>query len=93
MSYTEETKWTGDLNDDCHLERYGLSAHVECMDKNHWWFGIYHGKNQVYNTADNRAVVNLTTGKMARAAAECVMEYIIDTIPRTIHNPLSGGIK
>ena len=72
--------WTGDLNDDCHLERYGLSAHVECMDRGWWWFAIYRGKwpaeECLYNTADNETVVRLTTGKMACAAAECVMEAL-----------------
>jgi len=68
------------LNDDCHLERYGLSAHVECMDRGWWWFAIYRGKwpaeECLYNTADNEAVIKLTTGKMACAAAECVMEAL-----------------
>jgi hypothetical protein len=74
------SEWTGDPNDDCALSRYGLTAHVECMDRGHWWFCIYRGKwpdeVQIYNTADNLAVVKLTTGKMARAAAECVMELL-----------------
>jgi len=72
--------WTGDLEDDCHLERYGMSAHVECMDRGWWWFAVGRGEFpnyvELYNTADNEAVIKLTTGKMARAAAECVMEVL-----------------
>jgi len=72
--------WTGDLNDDCQLERYGLKAHVECMDRGHWWFAIGRGElpnyEELYNTADNGNMVSLTTGKMARSAAECCMEIL-----------------
>lgn len=72
------TDWTGDLDDDCTLRRYGMLAHVECLDRGWWWFAIYRGEwpdeVSLYNAADNEAVIRLTTGKMARAAAECVME-------------------
>ncbi|MBU8921807.1 MAG: hypothetical protein KOO63_08305 [Bacteroidales bacterium] len=71
-------EWTGDLHDDCYLERYGYSAHVECMAKGVWWFAVDKGtwpeSKLLYNTADNQTAVALTTGKMARAAAECVIE-------------------
>ena len=68
--------WRGDLNDDCILDRYGYSAHVECMGRGDWWFAVYKGRQQVYNTADNETHVALTTGKTARAAAECVLEKV-----------------
>ena len=72
--------WTGDLDDDCALERYGMAAHVECLDRGQWWVCIGRGEFpnyvELYNTADNATVVRLTTGKMARAAAECVMEAV-----------------
>lgn len=71
-----KSEWRGDLNDDCFLDRYGLSAHVECMARGVWWFCIDYGTEQIYNTADNETAVMLTTGKMARAAAECVMEAL-----------------
>jgi len=69
-------EWTGDLRDDCHLERYGYSAHVECMNYGHWWFAIYKGREQIYNTADNQIVIRISTGKQARVAAECIIELV-----------------
>lgn len=71
-----DSDWKGDLDDDCTLERYGMIAHVECMDRGVWWFGISRGKDELYNTSDNETHVSLTTGRMARAAAECVMEVL-----------------
>lgn len=72
--------WQGDLNDDCFLQRYGMFAHVEQMDRGVWWFAVSAGSAlgsaELYNTADNFTSVRLTTGKMARAAAECVMEVL-----------------
>lgn len=71
--------WRGDLDDDCTLERYGMLAHVECMDRGSWWFAICLRDDphcDLYNTGDNETHVRLTTGKMARAAAECVMECL-----------------
>lgn len=75
--------WVGDLNDDCWLERYGMAAHVEKMDTNHWWFNVTRkwpdgrpGYDDIFNMADQQTHVPLTTGKMARRAAECVMEAI-----------------
>jgi hypothetical protein len=74
------TDWTGDLDDDCTLERYGMHAHVECMHRGCWWFGVYRGEwpneTELCNTSDFDTPVRLTTGKMARAAAECVMEIL-----------------
>lgn len=69
--------WQGDLNDDCTLERYGMLAHVEAMDRNRWWFAISRGNKDLFNFADREAPnIRLTTGKMARAAAECCMELL-----------------
>jgi hypothetical protein len=72
--------WTGDLNDDCWLERYGMFAHVECMDRGWWWFAIYEGEfpkhKTLFDITDNHAIIKLTTGKMARAAAECCLELL-----------------
>lgn len=72
--------WTGDLDDDCHLERYGLHAHVEQMDRGIWWFAVGRGEfptyEELYNHADMDTAIQLTTGKMARAAAECVIELL-----------------
>ncbi len=84
--------WNGDLEDDCSLERYGMLAHVECMDKGYWWFGIsavpwVKGQNDLYNTADNQKVVRLTTGKMARAAAECCLELLNSLRPNVSSAP------
>ena len=80
MRTASVSDWTGDLEDDCTLRRYGMLAHVECMDRGWWWFAVGRGKFpdyvELYNTADNETVVRLTTGKMARAAAECVMEAL-----------------
>jgi hypothetical protein len=74
------SEWTGDLKDDCHLWRYEYRAHVECMGRGEWWFevgkGTFPDYESLYNTADNETAVNLTTGKMARAAAECIIEYL-----------------
>jgi len=74
------SKWTGDLKDDCFLSRYGYSAHVENMWKRHWWFAVGRGKfpnyEELYNTSNNKTAIVLTTGKMARAAAECVIELL-----------------
>ena len=77
-------KWTGDLDDDCWLVRYGMLAHVECLDRGHWWFSISAnegriGAPELYNTANNSTHVHLTTGKMARAAAECALELLRGT--------------
>lgn len=69
-------EWKGDLDDDCSLERYGMTAHVECMDRGCWWFGIYRGGECLFNKGDAETYIALTTGKMARAAAECVMEAL-----------------
>jgi hypothetical protein len=71
-----EQDWQGDLSDDCTLERYGMTAHAECMDHAEWWFGIWRGDDAVFNFGDRMASIRLTTGKMARAAAECVMEAL-----------------
>jgi hypothetical protein len=71
--------WQGDLDDDCTLIRYGMMAHVEQMGRGRWWFAVYShegrmGCGDIYNTASNHTYVKLTTGKMARAAAECILE-------------------
>jgi len=74
-----ESDWKGNLNDDCTLERYGMLAHVEELDRNVWWFAVSAaGGNgdMLYNMADAKAQVRLTTAKMARAAAECVLEVL-----------------
>lgn len=68
------SEWTGDLADDCLLYRYGMTAHVECMDRGHWWFAVYSGKGEIgcddlFNTANQQTHIRLTSGKMARAAA------------------------
>lgn len=76
MSIGKHELWCGDLNDDCTLERYGMVAHVENLDRNIWWFAIHDGEKDLYNTADNHTPVRLTTGKMARAAAECCLELL-----------------
>ena len=81
MSETTGIAWQGDLDDDCWLIRYGMLAHVEAMDKGVWWFSISRhpwapGQDDIYNTAENMTHVRLTTGKMARAAAECCMELL-----------------
>jgi hypothetical protein len=73
--------WVGNLADDCFLERYGMHAHVEYMDRGIWWFAVYRGQECLYNTADNAAAVRLTNGKMARAAAECCMEVLRQLTP------------
>jgi len=82
------SKWTGDLTEDCFLQRYEYRAHVERMDRGVWWFavdrvlfdnvekGIFPGSVQIYNTANNETWVSLTTGKTARAAAEIVIELL-----------------
>lgn len=74
------SEWQGDLDDDCTLQRYGFNAHVESMDRGVWWFCVGRGDwpdyVELYNTAENLSVVRLTTGKMARAAAECVIELL-----------------
>jgi len=48
------------------------------MGRGHWWFcvdrGTWPNLEWCYNTADNETAINLTTGKMARAAAECIIE-------------------
>jgi hypothetical protein len=80
-AHEKSTVWTGDLDDDCSLGRYGMLAHVERMSRGHWWFSISSlsrspGDDDLYNTAENRTFVRLTTGGMARAAAECVMEAL-----------------
>ena len=70
--------WQGDLEDDCWLERYGLFAHVEKMDRKHWWFAVSRGREigseSLYNHADQQTLVRLKSGEIARIAAECVME-------------------
>lgn len=73
--------WKRIDTDDFTLVRYGMMAHVEEMAKGHWWFAIsphpwVKGQNDLYNTADNLTPVHLTTGKMARAAAECCLELL-----------------
>lgn len=72
--------WAGDLGDDCHLERYGLVAHVEQMDRNCWWFAVYDGweagRKQLFNSADQQTALPITSGAKARCAAECVMELL-----------------
>ena len=72
--------WTGDLNDDCYLNRYGMTAHVECMDRGIWWFAIGKGRfpnyQELYNSSDANTKLWITTGKMARTAAECCMELL-----------------
>lgn len=75
------SKWTGDMEDDCCLLRYGMMAHAEKMTRGFWWFAVYSdggkiGSDDLYNTAENLIHVSLTTGKMARAAAECVVELL-----------------
>jgi hypothetical protein len=54
----------------------------------HWWFAVYadegrRGCDSLYNTAENMRGIRLTTGKMARAAAECVMEVLRRTADMT----------
>lgn len=50
------TDWVGDLDDDCVLNRYGYTAHVECMDRHRWWFSVGRGEwpdyIELYNTAE-----------------------------------------
>jgi hypothetical protein len=73
-----KTNWRGDLNDDCTLERYGLFAHVERMDRKRWWFAVYPSRNgdALYNSADPQTAIRLRDGDAARAAAEHVMEVL-----------------
>jgi hypothetical protein len=76
-----ESDWEGDLDDDCWIDRYGMRACVEKSGRCDWWFAIYSqpwkfGDGDLYNTADNETPVRLTTGKMARAAAEIAMEVL-----------------
>lgn len=75
------SEWQGDLNDDCWLERYGMLAHVEQLDKDWWWFSVSAGRGagspELFNTSNMHFPARLTTGKMARAAAECVMETLM----------------
>jgi hypothetical protein len=73
-----KTNWQGDLNDDCTLERYGLFAHVERMDRNRWWFAVYPSRNgdALYNSSDMQTAIRLRDGAAARAAAEHVMEVL-----------------
>ena len=68
--------WRGNLDDDCSLERYGMLAHVEKMDRGRWWFAISRGRKDLFNSADNETYVKLPTGDVARAAAESVMECL-----------------
>ena len=77
--------WTGDLNDDCSLRRFGMLAHVEMMDHGIWWFAIYDDKDQskdaLYHHFELAHPIRLKTGKQARIAAECCMEAIRRTNP------------
>ena len=74
------SRWTGDLADDCFLERYGMFAHVECMDRGIWWFSISDGKElgseELYNSSNMATSIRLKTGNEARAAAEHCMELL-----------------
>lgn len=78
----KDGEWYGDMDDDCFLRRYGLFAHVEKMDRGHWWFaisvgdGTTIGARDIYNGADALAVIRLRDGDAARAAAEHCMELI-----------------
>lgn len=36
-----DTRWTGDLDDDCRLRDGEWLAHVEKMSRRHWWFAVY----------------------------------------------------
>ncbi len=73
-------QWNGNLDDDCSLVRYGMIAHAEKIGRRRWYFSIgphpWVPSVEFYNTADNMTHVTLTTGKMARAAAECCMELL-----------------
>jgi hypothetical protein len=60
-----------------------MVAHVEKMDMNHWWFNVTRkwpddrpGYDDIFNISDQSTHVPLTTGKMARRAAECCMEVL-----------------
>lgn len=83
---SDDAAWVGDLDDDCTLSRYGMTAHVEKMDRNCWWFNVTTpkrdgspGYNDLFNTADNATHVPLRSGKVARRAAECALELLRNT--------------
>jgi hypothetical protein len=76
-----ESDWEGDLDDDCWIDRYGMRACVEKSGRGNWWIGIFSlpvrlTGGALYNTHSNETPVRLTTGKMARAAAEIAMEVL-----------------
>ena len=68
------SEWKGNLRDDCSLERYGCSAHVEMMDKGVWWFAVYRNKKIVFNSFESLQPIRLETGKQARLVAEFILE-------------------
>lgn len=54
----------------------GMTACVECMGRGSWWFGVYRDRTELFNSGEQQYPISLTTGKMARACAECVMEVL-----------------
>jgi hypothetical protein len=78
----KQAGWTGDLNDNCYLWRYGMTASVEKMDEGVWWFGVSTPRDsgvgywRRFNSADMESHLPLTSAEKARCAAECVMECL-----------------
>jgi len=87
-------EWEGDLNDDCTMEWKGLSAHVEQMSKNHWYFSVWitGTKQDIFHSTDDDVVA--LSGNSARNICEIIMksysfpplvdrirdlEYVMDT--------------
>jgi hypothetical protein len=84
--WSRDNGWTGDLADDCHLARYGMTAHAEKMDEGCWWFAVSINNpgtpppyyEDLYNSSDRMANGHLTSGVQARRAAEEIMECLRD---------------
>ena len=68
--------WTGDLDDDCTAELYGLTLRVEKIDEGCWWWAIYAGLAEEVVSSHDFGKPN--TGEDARHAAEKAFQLLAD---------------
>ena len=72
-------EWQRDEGWNCYLSRYGMTAHVERRKDGGWWFEVCTaaGDTRLYATTENQESIPLATRKVARIAAETVMEALV----------------
>lgn len=69
--YKQPVNWTGDLDDDCMANWYGLLLRAELMETNRWWWCVYDmldNEKQIDSSNEHKEIAKF--GDEARKKAE-----------------------